>query len=150
MTFQILSPLHRATRQITLTLEQCVADLGLAMRADEAHALSYIAAYGPCPTGNIQRVLGSSRSTITSLLDRLVKRGYIVRHPDSSDARVVLLTITEAGQAVASQVEVSGHQLEARIMQQLSDKDLAALQRICAAIDQATNVTVVHHHSQEQ
>lgn len=143
MTLQILSPLHRATRQVQLSLETSVSNLDLS--ADEGHALTYIAAYGPCPTGNVQRVIGSRRSTITSLLDRLVKRGLLKRSKDKADGRVLLIAVTAKGRSLAQKAAVSAKKLEARISGELSSRDLAAFKRIIAAIDTATGVTVVKH-----
>ena len=141
MAFRVLSPLHRATRQITLALEEVVGELGL--RADEGHALSYLASYSPCPTGDLQRVLGAPRSTLTSMVDRLCERELVERVADPDDGRVLRLQITRQGRALARRVEAAGHELEQRITTALSERDLHAFDRMMTAINDATGVTVV-------
>ena len=143
MALHILSPLHRATRQISIHLESLVKGNGLELSADEGHALTYIATYGPCPTGEVQRVLGRQRSTMTSMLHRLEQRKLLRRRTESNDARVVLLETTAAGNKMAHKAEAIAKALEEQIQQQLSSKDLAALQRIVMAVEKATGVTVV-------
>ena len=145
MKSQLLSPLHRATRQITLDIERGINEIGVNLKADEAHALSYVASYGPCPTGQVQRVLGLSRSTITSLVERLHKRGLIERTHSASDKRVILLETTEAGKAVAGQTDSYAIKLEKRILAELNANDRDAFQRIIEAIQTVTGVTVVDH-----
>lgn len=150
MKLAILSPLHRAVRQVMLSLEEAIIDAGLDVRPDEGHALSYIGTYGPCPTGNVQRVLGVKRSTVTSLLDRLVRRGLIIRQGDPSDGRVVLVQVTAAGRRLVERLDACALKLEQRIAEQIGTRDRAALHRILAAIDQVTGVTVVDHHSRQE
>ena len=145
MAFDILSPLHRATRQITLYLEAYIKLEDIDLSTDEGHALSYIAAYGPCPTGNVQRVLGVRRSTLSSMLKRLEKRGLITRSNDPNDARILLVEVSADGAAFAKEAEKVGKQLERKIRQQLQASDLVAFDRVIAAVHAATGVTVVDH-----
>ena len=153
MAFTVLSPLHRATRQVTLWLEHQAAQRGLDLRADEGHALTYITAYAPCPTGDIQRVLGVSRSTLTSLLDRLCRRQLVERQPDPQDKRVLLLKPTPAGKRLAQRMVAVGQELESQVLAQISGRDQAAFTRVMTAIAAATGVTVVDRgasHSKDE
>ena len=140
MIFKILSPFHRATRQISLYLGDNIKDL----ESEEGHALSYIAQYGPCPTGDIQRVIGARRSTITSMLNRLCDKGLVLRERDPNDARVLLLTVTKSGRKLAQKGELVALALENDIMSRLQAKDIAVFMRVVEAVELATGVTVVN------
>ena len=58
-----LSPLHKATRQVSLWFEEQMADMDLSPQ--EGHVLSYLNAYAPCPISELVRVFGLKQSTLT-------------------------------------------------------------------------------------
>jgi DNA-binding MarR family transcriptional regulator len=51
----------------------------------------------PCSQGKLGRETAMDMATIKGVVDRLVKRGLINTAPDPSDARRLVLTLTEAG-----------------------------------------------------
>jgi DNA-binding MarR family transcriptional regulator len=63
----------------------------------QPRALWMLAKYGSLPTSEIGRRLGISSPNVTSLVDKLAEKGYVVRSPDSHDRRVVNVSITERG-----------------------------------------------------
>jgi DNA-binding MarR family transcriptional regulator len=48
-------------------------------------------------TSEIGLKLGVSKPNVTSLLDKLVKRGYVERQPDINDRRVINIAVTAKG-----------------------------------------------------
>jgi DNA-binding MarR family transcriptional regulator len=58
-------------------------------------------AKAPLPPNQIAERLITSRATVTGLLDSLERRGYVRRLPHSSDRRMLLIELTEAGRQVA-------------------------------------------------
>ncbi len=42
--------------------------------------------------------IGRDKSTVTALVDKLVKLGYVVKERDTQDTRVVYVTLTDKGQ----------------------------------------------------
>lgn len=75
-------------------------------------------------------------STLTGILQRLVKRGYVARSVDPEDARRAVLTLTATGKAVDSR---RGGTVEAAIRRALGRvvaSDIEAAQRVLAAISQ--------------
>lgn len=52
---------------------------------------------GPERMGNISGVLGSTLSSTTSIMDRLVDKGLVQRAPDPNDRRVVTIGLTALG-----------------------------------------------------
>lgn len=140
MSLQFLSPIHRAIRQITLHLEPPLAELGL--RAGEGHLLGYLDAYGPCPVGEVARVFGWKKSTLTSVLDRLETRGILERRLNPDDRRSFLVELTSAGRELARRTHQPVDELERQIRQRIGEDDLAGFRNVMAAIDAATAVDV--------
>ena len=65
-----------------------LADLGdSALSQGEAHILAELAAGAPATISSLHRGLAHKRSTLTSILDRLVDRGLITRKTGTADRR---------------------------------------------------------------
>ena len=88
MVKQLLSPIHKASRQVGVFLETRLAALPLS--SPHGHLLTYLASYGPCAVGELHRVFGFKRSTLTSMLDRMEESGLLERVVDESDRRSIV------------------------------------------------------------
>ncbi len=140
MTFHLLSAIHRATRQISLALEEDMGALGLS--APEGHMVCFLASYGPVTCQELTRVFGHKRSTLSSMLDRLEARGLLERTACTKDRRAVRAGMTAAGRALAGRTEVTARALEDAIRDQLDEAQLAGFDAVMAAVAQATGVAV--------
>ena len=140
MPLQFLSPLHRATRQISLHFEPKMARREVSNQ--EGHVLSFLRSYSPSPVGEVARVFGLRGSTLTGMLDRLEERGFITRelHPD--DRRSFLLHMTPKGKRVANSVQEFVERFETDIRKRVSATDIKGFDRVMAAIAEVTAVEV--------
>ena len=140
MALRYLSPIHKAVRQIALHLEpQCVV---LGVSTAEGHLLSYLKSYAPCPIAELLRVFGTKPSTMTSRLERLAGRGFLVRELDPDDRRSVLVSLTREGHAVADRINRAVRDLEGRIGSHVGKTDLKGFQSVMGAVEAATKVQV--------
>jgi DNA-binding MarR family transcriptional regulator len=73
----------------------------------------------PVLTGEVAARMHITSGTITSLLDNLERKGYIVRSADENDRRRVLVDITPAAQAVLDQALPAVQQTAKRVMDRL-------------------------------
>lgn len=137
---QFLSPLHKATRQISLYFEQLHTTLGVS--PSEGHLLTFLLSYGPCSVGELLRVLGHKKSTLTSILDRLEERRYLVREINRTDRRSFLVELTAEGKGVGRKVRRSIDGLEKRIAEHVSARSLSGFQQVMQAIATVTEVDV--------
>jgi DNA-binding MarR family transcriptional regulator len=137
MPLEVLSPIHKAGRQIGRYLEPRMGRLGLSNR--EAHLLSYLKAYGPCAIGELHTVFGHPRSTLTSMLDRLESNGLIAREIRREDRRSFVVGMTKTGLQRAERVQVSLLELEDRIRGRLGESDLDGFQKVMAAVAAVTS-----------
>src|SRR5688500_5502630 len=101
MALQFLSPLHKASRQLSVYLEAPLGEPGL--NPVEGHVLTYLHSYAPASIGELVRVFGIKQSTFTSLLDRLETAGLIRREMNPADRRSFLIHITQEGRTRAEQ-----------------------------------------------
>jgi DNA-binding MarR family transcriptional regulator len=137
---RFLSPIHRASRQIGIHLSGEVSPLRLASR--EAHLLSYLQSYAPCAISVLHRVFGLQRTTLTSMLDRLERRGLVRRELSTNDRRSFLVHLTPAGAALAAEVQKPVDELERLIGAEISPEDVRGFDRVMEAIARVTGVQV--------
>ena len=136
MALKFLSPVHNASRQIGLYLEDNCDSLDLS--TTEAHLLSYLRSYSPTPVSELHRVFGIKRSTLTSIFDRLVSREWITRMPSKRDRRVVILDLTDRGRDRADRVQEAVERLEKIIGDAVGPEELNGFIAVMSAISAAT------------
>lgn len=135
---KIVSPLHKAMRQMSLHLGDAVRSHGI--EGADGHLLSYVAAYGPSKVAELRRVFGHKPSTLTGLLDRLEGRGWIVRAIDPEDRRGFLIEATAEGAKVGREARRVVEAFEADLLARVRDGDVEAFQRVLDALGEATRV----------
>jgi DNA-binding MarR family transcriptional regulator len=89
----------------------------------------------PVRVGDLHRHVLLSQPALSRMVDRLVRRGMIDRHPDPADGRGVRLSLTDAGRAVQRQVGRRHARSVARAMTaRLRRSELAELEALCAKL----------------
>jgi len=127
MPLQLIPEIHRATHRIGIYLEN-IPDLGITQ--GEAHILSHLAAFGDSTIAELHRALAHRRSTLTSILDRLVARGFITRDTGAKDRRTFVVRLTKQGKKVAADVYRKLAQLEALALARVSKENLRSLNSV--------------------
>jgi len=64
-------------------------------------ALNKLLEAGPCSQGKLGRLTAMDRATIKGVIDRLSRRGLTHTEPDPEDARLLVVSLTEAGRDLA-------------------------------------------------
>lgn len=132
----IVSPIHKAGRQMSLCLSKRTAKL--AVQPGEAHLLSYLGLYGPCPVSDLVRVFGYKNATMTSILDRLGKGGYINRRLNPNDRRSFLVSTTAKGKRIAVKGKSIVEDFDQQVAARVTRDDLRSFQRVMEAVGQVT------------
>jgi DNA-binding MarR family transcriptional regulator len=140
MALAFLSPLHKASRQLSVHIGRRLRELPLGNTNTDGHLLTYLARYAPVPVGDLVRVFGHKQSTFTSILDRLERRGYLRRELNPKDRRSFLIHITDQGRALAERINGQLVEIEDQIRAQLGPYDLQGFKAVMAAIEQVTQV----------
>jgi DNA-binding MarR family transcriptional regulator len=101
MPLRFIPAIHRITHQIGLSLGSTA---GLDVSQGEAHILAHLAGSGTATIAELHQALAHKRSTLTSILDRLAERQWIVRQSSAADRRSFEIALTPAGKRHARKV----------------------------------------------
>jgi DNA-binding MarR family transcriptional regulator len=74
--------------------------------------------------GEIRKFLNLNSSTVSGIINRLEKKGYLARLPKSGDKRVVNIALTSAGDNLLSTVPSLLHEQLSEKLIQLSNEEL--------------------------
>ena len=138
MPLDFLSPLHKASRQISVYLETHTQELGVSPL--EGHVLTYLRSYAPTPIGELVRVFGIKQSTFTSVLDRLEEAGLLSREINREDRRSFLIHLSDRGRDLAEKLNRLLEALEDEIRQRVSARDMKGFRAVMAAVEETTRV----------
>jgi DNA-binding MarR family transcriptional regulator len=138
MALDFLSPLHKASRQLSVYLETRIGEQGLS--PSEGHVLSYLRGYGPAPVGELVRVFGIKQSTLTSMLDRLEQAGLVRRELNPDDRRSFLVHLSDDGAALTKRTNRILQKLEDEIRGRVSARDVKGFQAVMEAVEAITQV----------
>jgi DNA-binding MarR family transcriptional regulator len=78
----------------------------------------------------IAEKIGRDKSTVTALIDKLVKLGYVTKVRDTQDTRVVYVTLTDAGNELKPIFEAISSKLLGIFYLDISENEKEALLRI--------------------
>jgi DNA-binding MarR family transcriptional regulator len=75
-----------------------------------------------------------SAATISKMIQRMEKAGFLERRADEQDQRVSRVYLTEAGRAVQDRVDAAFQQLEAEVLAGFSDEECVLLRQFLGRI----------------
>jgi DNA-binding MarR family transcriptional regulator len=133
-TAELILGLHRATHATLHALTARFAALGLS--ASEINALANLA-QGPARRISALAAATATRpTTLTSVLDRLERRGYVARDLDPADRRSFLISLTPAGRPIADAVYQAVRTLGDRALGTISATDRAGFRAVVRALSE--------------
>jgi DNA-binding MarR family transcriptional regulator len=80
--------------------------------------------------------LQNTPATITKMIQRMEKAGFVQRRPDANDQRVSRVYLTEAGRAIQARLQAIWDTMEAETFAGLSDEERLLLRRFLQHIRQ--------------
>ena len=128
--------LHRATHATLHVLAARLAELDLP--ASEINVLANLAVRHPLTVGTLAAATATRPTTLTSVLDRLVRRGYLVREVDPADRRSFLVSLTPAGQQAAATVADAVRGLEQAALTGVSPEQRAGFLAVVHALSEVS------------
>ncbi|HEY9034939.1 MAG TPA: MarR family transcriptional regulator [Pseudomonadales bacterium] len=133
----VLVALRRVIRATDLHSRQLVKTSGLT--APQLLLLQAIRDKGAVTIGALAREISLSQATVTTILDRLEKRGLVARERSSTDKRKVHATLTEAGCEALQNAPMPLQEHFVRQFRNLPDAEqlaiVAAVQKIASMMD---------------
>ena len=133
MALRFVHPVHRATHRIGLYLDD-LRERGLTQ--GEAHILALLACSDCASVSHLHRGLAHKRSTLTSILDRLARRGLITRAIGETDRRTFVVRLTGKGRKLAHRVQHHLSELERAVIRRVGAADIRGFNRVVAALEQ--------------
>ena len=92
--------------------------------------LSAIRAYGRCTMGTLARSLHVSMPTVTGIVNRLVRAGYLRRLPKAEDRRQVRVELTAEGRSFFHQFQGVVRRRWEEVLRSLEPKELEAFYHV--------------------
>ncbi|GAA3217168.1 MarR family winged helix-turn-helix transcriptional regulator [Nonomuraea helvata] len=131
-----LLALQRATHATLQMLATELVDLDLT--ASEINALANLADGHGRTVSELGAAVGTRPTTLTSVLDRLERRGHITRGSRPGDRRAVLIELTSSGRQTATTIRQAVTDLEHRALRNLPADAIAGLR---AGLEALTEVS---------
>jgi MarR family transcriptional regulator, organic hydroperoxide resistance regulator len=128
--------LHRATHATLHALTTSLADLGLP--AADINVLANLADGEGRTIGALAAATATRPSTLTSLLDRLTRRGYLERQSDLADRRSFVVVLTPDGLAAARRAAEAIADLERQALAAITPAQRAGFQAMIEALTLAS------------
>ena len=128
--------LHRATHATLHALGTRLA--GLDLSAPDINVLANLADGARRTVGALATATATKPTTLTSALDRLVRRGYLVRDLDPGDRRSFLISLTPSGEAAAQAVAAAVHDIERQALAAVTEADLAGFHALTGALTEVS------------
>ena len=127
-----LLALQRATHA---TLQLIAAELvDLDLTASEINALANLADGRGRTVSQLGSAVGTRPTTLTSVLDRLERRGHITRGVLAGDRRSVLIELTDSGRAAAAVIRQTLTDVESRALDGLSHDAITGFYAVLDAL----------------
>lgn len=82
----------------------------------------------------LAKELDLENSSMTGLIDRLVKQGLVERQPDPNDRRGILVFLTQRGIAAREGIKALVEELDRKIQEVISIDDIKTFRHILAVI----------------
>jgi len=132
----VLLALQRATHHTLQALATALADLDLT--ASEINTLANLADGRARNVHQLSLDTGTRATTLTGVLDRLERRGYLTRELDATDRRSFRITLTDSGRTIAARVRSAVTDLERTALAGLSPRQLAGYHAVITALQEAS------------
>lgn len=101
----------------------------------QIHVVACLATRGlPTPMAELAHRIAASAPTMTGIIDRLERQGFVTRVRDDDDRRVVLIALTEAGQQVFETLRADATEKLTRLLGCLQTEERANLVHLIGRI----------------
>jgi DNA-binding MarR family transcriptional regulator len=132
----VITSLRELSSQLDRLDEAAAARYGL--NRTDMRALDILGREGPLAPTDLAHRVGFTTGGITTVIDRLERAGYVVRRPDGSDRRRLLIEVTDATGERDRLVFGGLFQLAETIATGYKDRDLQTIRRFIDEISHAT------------
>ena len=90
--------------------------------------------HGDLPMKKLSEIINRDKSTVTALVNKLIKSGYILKRTHESDSRSSIISLTEKGKAMQKNFWDVSEALRKKAYQGLTDEEMETLMNLLAKI----------------
>ncbi|MEO3417199.1 MarR family transcriptional regulator [Roseovarius sp. CAU 1744] len=125
-----IKDLHHAVTTLMRVLKIAETDLQVEHRAlnflpVDIQSLRFVAEHPECRLSDLAKYLGVVPTTASSVVDRLVERGFIERRRPASDRRSIALSLTDLGREVFDRLEAEERMTMLLMLEALPEEERA-------------------------
>ena len=106
-----------------------LSDAGSDITVSQLECLKYLQRHGACSAAELAEGLHMSPPAITKLVDRLVRKGLVMRRDRPDDRRSVEISLTEAGQQAVEAIRRRRTQVFEMILSRMTPEEQEMLER---------------------
>ncbi|MBD5432475.1 MAG: MarR family transcriptional regulator [Lactobacillus sp.] len=106
---------------------------------NELHAIDAIGLHSHLTTSQLAEKLHVTRATISTQVDRLVRKGYVDRIRDEKDRRIIRLKLTHRGKLVCRAYHAYHNLMVKSFLQNLDENELQTIYRAFTNLEKFTN-----------
>jgi DNA-binding MarR family transcriptional regulator len=130
----VLLGLHRATHRSLQALAAALSDVDLT--GSEINVMAHLADGRARSVRELAAATGTRATTLTGVLDRLERRGHLVRELDPADRRSFRISLTRSGRNIAGQVRDAVEAIERTALAGVPSQHIAGYHAVIAALEE--------------
>lgn len=138
---QIRMQVLKVMSQLRRDFNDLSSNMGLT--TPQLHLLQVIGQKQSCKVSELAQFLGVQPSAITPLIDRLVQGGLVLRENSEQDRRVVIISLTDQGVELWSQIK---KEMNENIKQYLTKLDSSELKMLGMITEKLAKQMQQDHH----
>jgi MarR family transcriptional regulator for hemolysin len=132
--------LHHSARSWRQALDRRLKYLGLSLSS--WLAITTIAKAGqPLSQTELASALAIENPSVVSMVDRLVKSGFVLRQPSPTDRRVKLVVLTDAGREVYDKVVKEARTFRTEMLSGIDEATLLAMVDVLESLQAAAEAS---------
>lgn len=117
-------------------LERLAREAGLT--ASQWSALGVLYHFPGCTNSDLEAILLIERPSVTSLIQGMEKKGWVLRAADAQDGRAKRIYLTESGKALAEQTRSFAELADRKVLGALDEAEREELRRLLAKVIRST------------
>ncbi|WP_230986557.1 MarR family transcriptional regulator [Cohnella fermenti] len=130
----------------TVLYQQSVAT-ALGLYNNDFLSIDILHERGPITAGELAKLTGLTTGSVTALIDRLEKNGFVHRQPDPQDRRKVIIVPLYENKEEVSTIYLQLHAEMVRLAASYSDEELALITRFLGQASAVLEDQIHHLHS---
>ena len=122
--------ISKVCQKLIINLQKAFSENGIEVTPIQVMLLFYLQKNNGLSLTQISQGLMLENPTVTGLIDRLEKLGYVKRSDHPNDRRVYLVYLTEKGKRVANKALPIVRRLNEQIKEGYSEKEMAGFKKV--------------------